>query len=116
MQFLTFDKSKVENSVLIVQRRILARLRNRRFFSLFELNRAIAELLVDLNQRAFKMLPGCRAGAFMELDAPALKPLPATRFQISRCKSAKVNIDYHVEFDAHYGCAGRQSRPSAWGR
>ena len=96
------DKPKVEGSVLLVQRWILARLRNRRFFGLAELNRAIAELLIDLNQRAFKKLPGCRASAFKELDAPALKPLPATRYEISRWKSAKVNIDYHVEFDAHY--------------
>ena len=96
------DKPKVEASVLLVQRWILARLRNRRFFSLAELNRAIAGLLVELNQRPFKKLPGCRASAFKELDAPALKPLPATRYEISRWKSAKVNIDYHVEFDAHY--------------
>jgi transposase len=96
------DKPKVEASVLLVQRWILARLRNRRFFSLGELNRAIAELLVDLNQRPFKKLPGCRASAFAQLDLPALKPLPATRYEISRWKSAKVNIDYHVEFDAHY--------------
>jgi transposase len=96
------DKPKVENSVLLVQRWVLARLRNRRFFSLGELNRAIAELLVELNQRPFKKLPGCRASAFAELDLPALKPLPAARYEISRRKSAKVNIDYHVEFDAHY--------------
>jgi len=96
------DKPKVEGAVLLVQRWILARLRNRSFFSLVELNRAIAALLVDLNQRPFKKLPGCRASAFQELDAPALKPLPATRYEISRWKSAKVNIDYHVEFDAHY--------------
>jgi transposase len=96
------DKPKVEGSVLLVQRWILARLRNRRFFGLAELNRAIAELLIDLNQRAFKKLPGCRASAFKELDAPALKALPAARFEISRWKSARVNIDYHVEFDAHY--------------
>jgi transposase len=96
------DKPKVEGSVLIVQRWILARLRNRRFFSLAELNRAIAELLVDLNQRPFKKLPGCRASAFAELDAPALKSLPTTRYEISRWKSVRVNIDYHVEFDAHY--------------
>ena len=96
------DKPKVEASVLLVQRWILARLRNRRFFSLGELDRAVAKLLVDLNQRPFKKLSGCRASAFKELDAPALKPLPATRYEISRWKSAKVNIDYHVEFDAHY--------------
>ena len=96
------DKPKVEGSVLLVQRCILARLRNRRFFSLGELNVAIAELLADLNQRPFKKLPGCRRSAFELLDAPALKPLPATRYAISRWKVVKVNIDYHVEFEGHY--------------
>ncbi len=96
------DKPKVENAVLVVERWILARLRNRKFFSLAELNRAIALLLVDLNQRAFKKLPGCRRSAFEQLDLPALQPLPATRFEIFRWKSAKVNIDYHVEFEGHY--------------
>ena len=96
------DKPKVEAAVLLVQRWILARLRNRRFFSLAELNRAIAVLLVDLNQRPFKKLPGCRRSAFELLDAPVLRPLPAVRFQLSRWKTAKVNVDYHVEFDGHY--------------
>jgi transposase len=96
------DKPKVENAVLVVERWILARLRNRRFFSLAELNKAIAALLVDLNQRAFKKLPGNRRSAFELLDAPALRPLPAKRFELFRWKSAKVNIDYHVEFDGHY--------------
>lgn len=96
------DKPKVEGSVLLVQRWILARLRKRRFFSLAELNAAIAELLADLNQRPFKKLPGCRRSAFELLDAPALGPLPASRFVIGRWKTAKVNIDYHVEFEGHY--------------
>jgi transposase len=96
------DKPKVEGSVLLVQRWILARLRNRQFFSLAELNRAIAQLLADLNQRPFKKLPGCRRSAFEQLDAPALKPLPASRYVVSRWKVAKVNIDYHIEFEAHY--------------
>ena len=96
------DKPKVEGSVLLVQRWILARLRNRCFFSLLDLNRAIAELLLDLNNRPFKKLPGCRRSAFESIDAPALKPLPAGRFAISRYKAAKVNIDYHVEFEGHY--------------
>jgi transposase len=47
------DKPKVENAVLVVERWILARLRNRRFFHLVDLNKAIALLLTDLNQRAF---------------------------------------------------------------
>jgi transposase len=96
------DKPKVEGAVLLVERWILARLRNRRFFSLDELNGAIAVLVVDLNARPFKKLPGCRRSAFEALDAPALTALPAERYQLSRWKSARVNIDYHVEFDAHY--------------
>ena len=96
------DKPKVENAVLVVERWILARLRNRKFFNLMELNHAIALLLNDLNQRAFKKLPGCRRSAFEKLDAPALQPMPAKRFELFRWKSAKVNIDYHVEFDGHY--------------
>jgi transposase len=96
------DKPKVEASVLLVERWILARLRNRRFFSLGELNGAIAELIVELNQRPFKKLPGCRRSAFEALDAPALKPLPAARYELSLWKSVRVNIDYHVEFDFHY--------------
>lgn len=96
------DKPKVEGAVLLVQRWILARLRNRQFFSLGELNAAIAELLLDLNRRPFKKLPGCRRSAFELLDAPALRPLPASRYAIGRWKTVKVNIDYHVEFEGHY--------------
>lgn len=96
------DKPKVEVGVQIVERWILARLRNRRFFSLAELNAAIGALLTELNARPFKKLPGCRASAFETLDRPALAPLPATRMSIARFKRARVNIDYHVELDGHY--------------
>jgi len=81
------DKPKVENAVLVVERWILARLRNRRFFSLGELNAAIRQLLVDLNARAFKRLPGCRREAFEVLDRPALRALPPERMPIV-CSSA----------------------------
>jgi len=96
------DKPKVEAAVLLVERWILARLRNRRFFSLAELNAAIEQLLVELNARSFKKLPGCRRSAFESIDRPALRPLPAARFELARWKRARVNIDYHVEFDGHY--------------
>ena len=57
---------------------------------------------IDLNERPFKKLPGCRR-------APSRS---STRRRCGRCrprasssarwKSAKVNIDYHVEVDGHY--------------
>ncbi|WP_328517911.1 IS21 family transposase [Ralstonia solanacearum] len=81
------DKPKVENAVLVVERWILARLRNRRFFSLAELNTAIAELLRDLNHRPFNKLPGNRREACERLDQPVLQPLPPNRMAIVRFKS-----------------------------
>ncbi|WP_244864200.1 IS21 family transposase, partial [Paraburkholderia aspalathi] len=75
------DKPKAELSVLLVQRWVLARLRNQRFFSLGEANRAIAALLSDLNNRPFKKLPGSRRSVFDEIDRPALRPLPEQPYQ-----------------------------------
>jgi transposase len=97
------DKAIVESHVQVTQRWILARLRNRQFFSLRELNSAIAELLVNLNERPFKKLPGCRASAYRALDLPAMNPLPAQRYEYADwIKPPKVNVDYHVEADHHW--------------
>jgi len=96
------DKAKVEVGVQVVERWILARLRNRRFFSLAELNQAIRELLEELNNRTMEHLGKSRREFFEELDLPALKPLPAEPYQFALWKKAKVNIDYHVEFEKHY--------------
>ncbi len=98
------DKAKVEGAVLIAQRWILACLRNRRFFSLEELNAAIWELLEKLNARPFQKLEGCRRSAFEKLDRPALRPLPARRYEIGEWKlGVGVNVDYHFTYDdRHY--------------
>jgi transposase len=96
------DKAKVEVGVQVVQRWILARLRNQTFFSLESLNAAIRELLDDLNNRVMKRLGVTRRQLFEQLDAPLLKPLPPERFVFSDWATARVNIDYHVEVDGHY--------------
>ena len=75
------DKGKVEVGVQIVQRWVLARLRQQRFFSLGELNGVIAALLEPLNTHPFRRLPSCRKDAFEMLDRPALRALPLTPFQ-----------------------------------
>lgn len=96
-------KAKVEAAVLIAQRWILARLRNRTFFSLAELNVAIAELVEELNTRRFQKLEGTRRSTFETLDRPAMKPLPVVRFEVKERETKLANIDYHVEFDGrHY--------------
>ncbi len=96
------DKAKVESGVQIVEREILARLRDRTFFSLGELNRAIRELLVAVNQRAFQKLDGSRRELFEQLDQPALGPLPKRPYQYSEFLKPTVNIDYHIEVRGHY--------------
>ena len=96
------DKAKAEVGVLLVERWILAALRNRTFFSLAELNREIAKLLERLNTRPFTKLPGSRRELFEQLERPALRPLPAQPYEFAEWKKVRVNIDYHVEIDGHY--------------
>ena len=96
------DKAAVEAGVLSVERWVLAPLRNRRFFSLAELNAAIATQVAWLNGRAFRGEVTSRRELFEELEAKALKPLPAESFELAEWKKATVNIDYHVEFDGRY--------------
>jgi transposase len=96
------DKAKVESAVLIAERWILAALRNHRFFSLAELNQAIAQKLILFNQRPLQKLKVSREHLFETIDKPALKPLPVHRYEYAQWKKATVNIDYHVEVDRHY--------------
>jgi transposase len=95
------DKPKAESAVQIVERWIMARLRHQQFANVHEVNVAILPLLKRLNERPFQKLPGSRASAFAELDAPALQPLPAQRYEMAHFKSVTVHIDYHVEVDKH---------------
>ncbi len=96
------DKAAVEAGVLSVERWVLAPLRNRRFFSLTELNAAIAQQVSWLNGRAFRGEATSRRELFEEAEAKALKALPTERFELAAWKKVTVNIDYHVEFDGRY--------------
>jgi len=96
------DKAKVEVGVQVVERWILARLRNRRFFSLAELNQAIHELLEEVNRRVTKHLGASRRQLFEALDQPALKPLPGQAYQYAEWKQRRAGLDYHVEVAKHY--------------
>lgn len=96
------DKAKVEGAVLIVQRWILARIRNEVFTSLAALNERIAELLVELNARRMRRYGKSRRELFEEIERPQLGPMPAAPFEYAVFKKAKVNVDYHVVFDDHF--------------
>ncbi len=96
------DKAKVEVAVQNVERWILAPLRDRRYFSLEELNDAIAERLVAFNNRPMAKTGASRRELYETVDRPALRPLPSTKYEPATWKKAKVYQDYHVEFDRHY--------------
>jgi transposase len=96
------DKAKVEVGVQVAERWILARLRHETFFTLVALNTRIRELLTDLNGRVMRQYQASRRELFERLDRPALRPLPAEPFVYGEWKTARVNIDYHVELHRHY--------------
>jgi transposase len=96
------DKAKVEQGVLIIERLLLGRLR-RIFFSLAEVNTAIAELVKRLNEnRVIRRLGVTRRQLLEELDRPALKPLPAEPYVFAEWRVRRVGVDYHIDIDHHY--------------
>jgi len=97
------DKAKVEQAVLMVERWLLGRLRHRIFHSLAEVNAAIAELLIRLNEeRPIRRLGVTRRKLLEEIDRPALKALPESPYVFAEWRICRVSIDYHVEVGAHY--------------
>src|SRR6202521_1702700 len=96
------DKAKVEVSVQIAERWVLAALRHRTFFDLAALNAAIRERVDVINGRPMKVLGISRRALFEQLDRSALRPLPPSRYELAEWKPCVVNIDYHVEVDHNY--------------
>jgi transposase len=96
------DKAKAEGGVLLAERWILARLRNRQFFSLAEVNAAIRPLLDRLNDKVSRHLGASRRHLFTQLDKPALKPLPLAPYVYAEWKKCRAGLDYHVAIDKHY--------------
>jgi len=96
------DKAKVEGGVLIAQRWIVAALRNHTFFNIEQINEAIWDKLDELNDRKFQKLDGNRRQMYQNLDRPALRALPASRYVYADWSRPKVNIDYHVDVQRHY--------------
>lgn len=96
------DKAKVEAAVGIVSRFVCGKLRNRRFFSLVELNEAVRECVTTINTKVMKPLKQSRDDLYDTLDRPALRELPRERYQYAEWKRCTVAPDYHVEVDDHY--------------
>ncbi len=97
------DKAKVEQAVLIVERWLLGRLRHRTFYSLAEVNAALADLMTHLNEeRPIRRLGVTRRQLLEQIDRPALKSIPTEPYEFSEWRTCRVGIDYHIEVAAHY--------------
>ena len=95
------EKAMVERTVGILSTWIVAALRNRQFFSLFNLNLAMRQKLDEFNKKPFQKRNGCRESAFAE-ELPFLIPLPDKPFELSTWKIATVQLNYHIATDKMY--------------
>jgi transposase len=96
------DKAKVEVAVQVVQRWVVARMRNEMFFSLESLNERIRALVDELNDRPMRAYGKSRRELFEALDKPALTALPAEKFVYATWTKARLNIDYHAAFEGNF--------------
>jgi len=83
------DKAKAESGVQIVERSVLAPIRNERFFSLGQLNGRVKQIMVEVNSKPFQKLPGCRREQFEKVDLPEMGELPANRYEYVDIKRAR---------------------------
>ena len=93
------DKAAVEGSVGALTRRLASKFRNRRFFSLHELNKAIRKELDEFNSKPFQKKEGSRFSVYNEEELPFMKPLPGYRYEYATWKVATVQMNYHISFD-----------------
>ena len=97
------DKPAVEQGVGWLETWLLGKLRNQRFFSYPELNQVIIKILPELTHRPFKEREGSRHSEFIKIDKPAMRPLPANKFELAEVKVKRVGDYYHLEYDGfHY--------------
>lgn len=98
------DKSNVEGQVKIIYHRVYNALRNRTFYSLSELNAAIAERMKAHNQTRMQLKPYTREEQFLAVEKPVLKPLPERDFEIRRRTRLKVQCNGCILLgcDKHY--------------
>ena len=96
------DKSSVEGSIGWLETWLLEWLRGKVFSSFAELNVEIKKRVTELAKRPFQKRAGSRESVFLEIDKPALRPLPLTPYEMPVYKERKVPNDYHVEFEGFY--------------
>lgn len=98
------DKALVENQVKLVYSRVYAKLRNRQFFSLPDLNKAVQQKIIAHNQTRMQNKPYSREEKFIADELQLLRSLPVSTFEIKYYKTYKVQQNNHILLgeDKHY--------------
>jgi transposase len=98
------DKASVENSVRIIYQRVYARLRNRTFFSIEEINEAFREKVREHNQTRMQQKDYSREEKFLAEEKQALSPLPDTGFEMKYYADLRVaaNNCIYLGRDKHH--------------
>ena len=111
------DKPTVEGGVNLSYLRVYARLRKETFFSIYDLNKRIHELVARHVDQPFQKKSGTRHELFIKHEKPLLKPLPETNFVVRRITKGKVQMNYHVflgednhRYSVPYQYIGQQTR------
>lgn len=93
------DKAAVEGNTGQITTHVIAKLRNRQFFHLPEMNRAIAKELERFNHTEFQKRDGSRHSVFVEEELPFMQPLPKFPYEFAQWKTAVVQLNYHISID-----------------
>ncbi|MBS5082974.1 MAG: IS21 family transposase [Clostridiales bacterium] len=96
------DKAAVEGTAGQVTSHIIARLRNRQFFDIYEMDSAIRKELDRFNRAEFQKKDGSRYSIFMEEELPFMQPLPGYPYEFAQWKTATVQLNYHIAIDNQY--------------
>lgn len=97
------DKAQIEGTIGWLENWLIEWLRGYGTFDSFrELNKAIKERMAVLVKRPFQKRAGSRESVFMEIDKPALRPLPPAPYERAEYQSRRVPDNYHLEYDTFY--------------
>ena len=93
------DKAAVESNCGDLTTHIIAKLRNRKFFNINEMNASIRKELDQFNKNEFQKKDGSRFSVFTEEEKPFLRELPQFPYEYAHWRTATVQLNYHVTID-----------------
>lgn len=94
------QKASVEGTVGKIVTAVIARLRDREFATLAELNEAVLECVGAFNSAPFQKRDGSRASVFGLVESEFLSPLLAGPLEVCEWVYGRaVNLDFHAVFE-----------------